>query len=400
MIARSFLVEVYAPCNRESLADTVARARAAARAMTLEGTRVRYRGSITIPEDETCFHLFEGPSAEAVSEASRRAALEHARVVEAVESRHEEGKMKVLAVVVTVAAVAAATLSIGAGASAEPRLARDTNGKIAFTRRGAIYVINPDGSGLRRLTRESLVNRAFDPEWSPDGRQIAYSRRCAIYVMNGDGSRNRRLTRPGTLCAYEPTWSPDGRRMAFVRRRTLGRIPRGAIHVMNADGTELRAVSQRSALSRRSFNDLFPAWSPDGGTIAFARLRLGSNPDPALYLMSADGSRQRRLTSDRTAILENMPVWSPDGATIAFGRLLQHETDANMVVAVVGANGVGLRNLMEPRGETNRYPAWSPDGRKIVFINGGLVVTDTDGSDRKRLTASSEDDAPDWQPVP
>jgi Nickel responsive protein SCO4226-like len=89
-MARSFVVEVYAPCSRKRLADAVTRARAAAREMTLEGTAVRYRRSIAIPEDETCFHVFEGPSAEAVVEASRRAELVYARIVEAVDSRQEE----------------------------------------------------------------------------------------------------------------------------------------------------------------------------------------------------------------------------------------------------------------------------------------------------------------------
>jgi hypothetical protein len=92
---RSFVVEVYAPCNRKDLADVVARARAAARAMTLEGTPVCYRRSIAIPEDETCFHVFEGPSAEAVDEVSRRAALEYERIVEAMPvSATPEGSRK------------------------------------------------------------------------------------------------------------------------------------------------------------------------------------------------------------------------------------------------------------------------------------------------------------------
>jgi hypothetical protein len=60
-----------------------ARARAAARAMTREGTTVRYVRSILIPEDETCFHVFEGPSADVIGEVSRRAALSYDRIVEA-----------------------------------------------------------------------------------------------------------------------------------------------------------------------------------------------------------------------------------------------------------------------------------------------------------------------------
>jgi hypothetical protein len=84
-VARSYLVEVYTPRdNREALAATVSRARAAALALRHEGVPVRYLRPIYVPEDETCFHVFEAPSAQAVGEASRRAGLNHDRIVEAV----------------------------------------------------------------------------------------------------------------------------------------------------------------------------------------------------------------------------------------------------------------------------------------------------------------------------
>jgi hypothetical protein len=81
----SFLVEVYAPGGAGGVKEAVARARAAARALSQEGMPMRHVRAILVPEDETCFHLFEGPSAAAVSEASRRAGLRHVRIVEAVE---------------------------------------------------------------------------------------------------------------------------------------------------------------------------------------------------------------------------------------------------------------------------------------------------------------------------
>ena len=59
------------------------RARAAAHQLTREGTPVKYLRSIFVPEDETCFYLYEGVSAEAVGEASKRAEIPFARVVEA-----------------------------------------------------------------------------------------------------------------------------------------------------------------------------------------------------------------------------------------------------------------------------------------------------------------------------
>jgi hypothetical protein len=81
-----YLVELYVPVAASSGLPKVAdRARRAAAEMRREGTAVHYRRSIFVPEDETCFHVFEGPSAEAVGEASRRASIEYDRIVEAMQ---------------------------------------------------------------------------------------------------------------------------------------------------------------------------------------------------------------------------------------------------------------------------------------------------------------------------
>ena len=78
----SYLVEVYLPRSGAHAARATARrARAAAQQLTLEGIPVRYVRTTFQPDDETCFHLFEAVSAEAVEEVGRRAALSRARVV-------------------------------------------------------------------------------------------------------------------------------------------------------------------------------------------------------------------------------------------------------------------------------------------------------------------------------
>lgn len=62
------------------------RASAAAEALTGEGTRVRFGGSIHVPEDEICFFTFEAPSGREAALVAQRAGLEPLRVVEAVSS--------------------------------------------------------------------------------------------------------------------------------------------------------------------------------------------------------------------------------------------------------------------------------------------------------------------------
>jgi hypothetical protein len=83
----SYLVEVYLPRSRTDEARAAGhRARAAAEELSRAGRRVRYVRTTFLPGDETCFHLFEAPSAEPVEEVSRRARLGGARIVLAVEA--------------------------------------------------------------------------------------------------------------------------------------------------------------------------------------------------------------------------------------------------------------------------------------------------------------------------
>ena len=109
--------------------------------------------------------------------------------------------------------------------------------KIAFTRgvgeccagKTHIYVMNADGSGQRRLARGHVH---FSVAWSPDGQKMLFERLNPrhparartrrfpedLHVMNADGSGQRRLTR-NPARDMDPVWSPDGRRIVFDRER-------------------------------------------------------------------------------------------------------------------------------------------------------------------------------------
>jgi TolB protein len=180
--------------------------------------------------------------------------------------------------------------------------------KIAFVSRrdgnAEIYLMNTDGSGLRRLTRNTVGDR--NPVWSPDGRRIAFESNWQLNVMNADGSRQRRLTRNGGR-NFTPAWSPDGQQIAFERRlgrkkygpcNGCGRASTFEIWVMNADGSGQHRLTTQGAQ---------PGWSPDGQKIAFMSERDGN---PELYSMNADGSQQRNLTRTRGP-KESGLVWSP-----------------------------------------------------------------------------------------
>ena len=94
--------------------------------------------------------------------------------------------------------------------------------KIAFarsTRSGTrLYVIQPNGRGLRRLTTVP----AFNPSWSPDSKRLVFDTGRRIAVVNDDGGHLQYLTQPpGDAKDVDPAWSPDGRSIAFVRRGNI-----------------------------------------------------------------------------------------------------------------------------------------------------------------------------------
>lgn len=86
----SYLVETYlARGDGGARAARERRARSAADELTREGTRVRFEGSIHVPEDEICFFTFDAPSGHEAAVVAQRAGLDPLRVVRADSSREE-----------------------------------------------------------------------------------------------------------------------------------------------------------------------------------------------------------------------------------------------------------------------------------------------------------------------
>jgi hypothetical protein len=82
-----FLAEYYEPDSHPATAARIAeRARAAVRELVREGAELQFLRATLVPAEETCFLLYDAPSAELVSQATKRAAIANARVTEARES--------------------------------------------------------------------------------------------------------------------------------------------------------------------------------------------------------------------------------------------------------------------------------------------------------------------------
>jgi TolB protein len=215
----------------------------------------------------------------------------------------------------------------------------------------------------------------------------------SVYALDAGGERQTRLTDAagdpstprGLYFQVDPAWSPDGGRIAFASKRG-GSFD---LFVMNADGTGSRRLTSTKE------DDVHPSWSPDGERIAFERGVPG-----AIHVMSADGSGSKRVTSDTAA--EAQPAWSPDGSWIAYVR--REPGTVIRELWLVHPDGSGRRQLTQL--ETVSYsPAWSPDGTRVAFSTDNRVtqfdiysVTIADG-ETTRITATPDDSyEPAWSP--
>jgi TolB protein len=226
-------------------------------------------------------------------------------------------------------------------------------------RGGRIYVVNPDGTGLKKLR---IVGAPIGTEW------------------------------------WNPAWSPDGKRLALV-----GTDKKGAhhIYIREADGRARELVEVDYSWGPM-------AWSPDGERIAYQGPSGPETPEVNVYhsRYECEGSCRLWLISVRTRnarpvgkkLLGYSPTWSPDGKRICYVTYQTTINDQDVYggLALVRPNGRGFRQLTRD----DMGPDWSPDGERVAFFSvmGAIFVIDPDGSHRKRLTTNPNDVFPEWSP--
>jgi Tol biopolymer transport system component len=185
------------------------------------------------------------------------------------------------------------------------------------------------------------------------------------------------------------------------------------IYVMDGDGSNVRQLTSTEAEGTNEADDGSPSWSPDGGRIVFTSTRDHEGDgftSQELYVMSADGSGQTRVTENETG--EGDPVWSPDGETVVFIRLSEgpntEEQALHFELARIRPDGTELEQLFAPDGLSVGGIDWSPDGERVAFTGCTVVegqgdceiwVANADGSDPKGLTDATGGSAgPRWSP--
>jgi TolB protein len=187
----------------------------------------------------------------------------------------------------------------------------------------------------------SAERQNYLPAWSPDGTKLAFmSNRDGnpeIYVVNKDGTGLRRLTNHPEN-DVTPTWSPTGNQIAFTSNRSGS----PQIWIMNADGSEPQRITSESWCDR-------PTWSPAPfNEIAYAS-RTGAGFDIKIFDFT---NRTARAVTDGIGSNES-PAFSPNGRHVAFTSTRAGKEQ----IFVIDRDGKNLRQIT--RNGMNRYPNWS-----------------------------------------
>jgi Tol biopolymer transport system component len=301
---------------------------------------------------------------------------------------------------------------------AAARAAADTfNGRIAFTsfrvdpsagqeRSGDIFSMNPDGSGLRRLTTNPALDR--QPDWSVDGRAIAYTIRkpgspinYEVARMTAAGTDHRQLTTSEAgQASSQPSWLPDGRGMLF---RRSGPGPVASIWQMGPLGQN---PQPRFAPPQPP---LYPTWSPDQRRMLFTSIVSPTgDSDRGIFTLNGDGAGLTALF-DVPGAYDSAPAWSPDRTRIAFesnADVAGANPEHDMEVWTMNADGSSPTQLTRNTAH-DEGPAWSPDATMLAYTSGpdgahgDIHVMTAAGRYLRRLTSyDGADESPDWQAIP
>jgi len=238
--------------------------------------------------------------------------------------------------------------------SARLVFSRRHGGYLGSTNNG-LATIGWDGLGLFRVTTDSSDK---GPAWGKTNRIAFYSTRETpatgtneIFTINPDGTGLTRITYSAAE-DHKPAWSPDGSKIVFASDRSSSRA-RGSMHLwrMNADGTGLTQLTFGAGEDE-------PAWSPDGTRIAYSTVAGGNST--GVWVMNADGTNAKFLVAGFAPapggwveFHPGQPTWSPDSKQIAFSSDLSGQYQ----IYTIGAAGGAILKLSTVGEE--QMPAWS-----------------------------------------
>jgi eukaryotic-like serine/threonine-protein kinase len=217
---------------------------------------------------------------------------------------------------------------------------------------------------ITRLTTKGNVTRAAI---SPDGKYV-------VHVVDDMGQQSLRLRQVATttdkeiiapaLVTYRSlTFTPDGNYIYYISRSRD--LPQPALYQVSTLGGDPKRVPVKL---EGEFVDLVRgapvSFSPDGKRFVFRQVEAGK--ETALVLANADGSGEQRLVTHRPPELCGFPAWSPDGKTIAYAVGNSDSNDMTVFVARV-ADGT-FKRLASQRWLRVERMAWLEDGSGLLML--------------------------------
>jgi TolB protein len=241
-----------------------------------------------------------------------------------------------------------------------------------------------------RLTAHRIADRIYEKLTGERGvfaTRIAYVVQTSrasweLHIADADGANPQAALRSREPI-ISPAWSPDGGRLAYVSFET-GK-PVVYVHTIT--------TGERKAVANFRGSNSAPAWSPDGRTLAVTLTREGNSQ---VFLMNADGSNVRRLT--QTTGIDTEPVYSPDGQWIYFTS----DRGGGPQIYKMPATG-GNAQRVTFTGDYNISPRLSPDGKLLAYVarRSGrfqVMILDLAGGQETPITDTARDESPSFAP--
>ncbi len=277
------------------------------------------------------------------------------------------------------------------------------------TRDSDLWMVSWDGAQQIRLTSTTESSERA-PRWSPDGKYLAFlasrgseeekKKGAQVWLLNRAGGEAQPLTDiKGGVSDY--TWSPDSSRLCLVvndfdpssdpeklegwKRKTTPPIVIDRYHFKSDEGGYLTrlyshltlfdvATKKAEALTKGTFDDQSPAWSPDGKSIAFVSNRT---PDPDrnentdIYVVDARAGAEPRAVTTFPGRDGGTPSWSPDGQWIAYFQADETKYTAyylDKLTIVPSAGGAAKVLTAALDRATSGDILWSSDGQSLRVV--------------------------------